>query len=311
MSFTSEIKDELIKKYSKNSHCRTAEFLGTALTGGFFGNEGGETFSIVSDNETAAKKNFTTLRKNYNIDAELTKHCTKNKTIYRLCVSGDAKTEILKSALKTENIRKALAKDCCKRAFLRGAFIAGGNSSNPEKSYHFEIGNDNEENSRLICEIINDFGIVSKITRRRGRYYAYVKEAVDISDLLNIMEAHVSLMNFENIRIVREMRGNINRKVNCETANINKTVSASLKQAEDIRLIKDTAGFSCLDGGLKEIAEARLNNPDVPLAELGKLLSPPIGKSGVNHRLRKISQIAEDIRNKEGKYDQQSNSSGT
>ena len=135
-----------------------------------------------------------------------------------------------------------------------------------------------------------------------GSYYAsvnfvvYVKEGSQIVDLLNIMEAPVALMELENIRIVKEMRNTVNRKVNCETANINKTVSAAVKQMEDIRYICDTVGLESLPDNLKEMAKMRLERPEATLKELGEALEPPVGKSGVNHRLRKLSLIAQDIR---------------
>ena len=124
----------------------------------------------------------------------------------------------------------------------------------------------------------------------------YLKEGAQIVDMLNVMGAHVALMNLENVRILKEMRNSVNRKVNCETANISKTVNAAVRQVEDIQFIMDTKGLSSLPENLQEIAQVRLEHPDMPLKDLGTLLMPPIGKSGVNHRLRKISEIAEKLR---------------
>ena len=133
---------------------------------------------------------------------------------------------------------------------------------------------------------------------RKKHFVVYVKEGAGIVDILNVMEAHNSLMDLENIRIVKEMRNSVNRKFNCEMANLNKTVSAAVRQIEDIKYISDTVGLSYLSKPLMEIAAVRLENPDSSLKELGELLSSPVGKSGVNHRLRKISEIADDLRNK-------------
>lgn len=124
----------------------------------------------------------------------------------------------------------------------------------------------------------------------------YIKEGSDIVDILNVMEAHVALMNLENVRILKEMRNTVNRKVNCETANLKKTVSAAVKQIEDIEFIRDTVGLSVLSDTLEEIARLRLENPDSSLKELGEMLNPVVGKSGINHRLRKICEIADDLR---------------
>ena len=153
-----------------------------------------------------------------------------------------------------------------------------------------------EQVKELLCSFETD----AKIVQRKKVYVVYVKEGSQIVDILNIMEAHVSLMELENVRILKEMRNTVNRKVNCETANINKTVSAAVKQVEDITYLRDTIGFEKLSEGLEEIALARLSHPEASLKELGELLSPPVGKSGVNHRLRKLSELAEKVRQEQG-----------
>ena len=185
---------------------------------------------------------------------------------------------------------------CCKRAFIRGAFLAAGSMSNPEKSYHIEIVCAAEKKAKQLKDIINRFGLDAKVIVRKKSYVVYLKEGSQIVDLLSVMEAPVALMEMENIRILKEMRNSVNRKVNCETANINKTVSAAVKQADDIRYIRDTIGLGALPEGLQEIAGLRLEYPNATLKELGDLLLVPLGKSGVNHRLRKLSEIAEDLK---------------
>ena len=151
---------------------------------------------------------------------------------------------------------------CCKRAFIRGAFLASGSISDPEKGYHFEIVTQDERKATHLQEIICSFQIDAKIVLRKKSYVVYVKEGAQIVDMLAIMEANVALMNLENIRILKEMRNSVNRKVNCETANINKTVNAAVKQIEDIRLIEQKKGFHNLNEGLAEIAELRLQYPE-------------------------------------------------
>ena len=192
---------------------------------------------------------------------------------------------------------------CCRRAFIRGAFLAAGSMSNPEKSYHIEIVCTAMKKAEQLQNIINSFGLDAKVVVRKKTYVAYLKEGSQIVDLLNIMEAPVTLMEMENIRILKEMRNSVNRKVNCETANINKTVSAAMKQVNDIRYIRDTIGLKELPEGLREIAELRQEYPNETLKELGDLLSTPLGKSGVNHRLRKLSEMAEHL--KEHREEQQ------
>ena len=185
---------------------------------------------------------------------------------------------------------------CCKRAFIRGAFLASGSMSDPNKSYHFEIVCNDETKAGQLRQIMNCFDLEAKIVERKNYYVVYIKEGAKIVDALNVMEAHVCMMKLENIRIVKEMRNSVNRRVNCETANINKTVSAAVKQVEDILYIKEHMGFSNLSDSLRQMAELRLREPDAPLKDLGTMLNPPVGKSGVNHRLRKLSNIANELR---------------
>lgn len=189
-----------------------------------------------------------------------------------------------------------LQNGCCRRAFLRGAFLAAGSISDPEKFYHFEIVCPTESKAQQVRGVIAAFDIEAKIVLRKKYYVVYIKEGSQIVDVLNVMEAPISLMELENIRIVKEMRGSVNRQVNCETANINKTVSAAVKQIEDIRFIQSVTGLTGLAPNLREIASLRLERPEATLKELGEALTSPVGKSGVNHRLRKLSQMAEDLR---------------
>ena len=189
-----------------------------------------------------------------------------------------------------------LKNQCCMRAFLRGAFLAGGSVSDPLKTYHFEISCSSNEKALQLLQLMAQFDIEGKSILRKRHYIVYIKEGAQIVDMLNVMGAHHSLMEMENVRILKEMRNTVNRRVNCETANINKTVSAAVKQVEDITLIRDSIGFSQLSEGLREIAQLRLDYPEATLTELGRMLSAPVGKSGVNHRLRKLSMMADDLR---------------
>jgi DNA-binding protein WhiA len=206
----------------------------------------------------------------------------------------DAQGEITEEFTIEKN--EIVRRNCCKRAYLRGAFLAAGSVSNPEKSYHIEIVCAMQKKAKQIRLLMQRFGLDAKEIQRKNSYVVYLKECAQIVDLLNVMEAPIALMEMENVRILKEMRNSVNRKVNCETANINKTVSAAMKQVEDIEYIQNTVGLEELPEGLQEMAEIRLAYPNASLKELGDLLSEPIGKSGVNHRLRKISEIAEELR---------------
>ena len=183
-----------------------------------------------------------------------------------------------------------------KKAYIRGAFIGGGSVTNPEKTYHLEFVTHSEEYAIDLSKLINLFGLNSKVIQRKNSFIIYIKEGEQIVDILNIVGAHTSLLELENIRIMKEMRNNVNRLVNCETANLSKTVNAAVRQVESIKLIQNSIGLQRLPKNLQEVAELRLSYPDESLKELGEMLDPPVGKSGINHRLRKIEKIAEEIR---------------
>ncbi len=237
----------------------------------------------------------------------------KNSTqIYTLLVGDHGKVRNILRALKLLDEEGEVAeqvsptnqllvqKSCCRRAFIRGAFLASGSISNPERFYHFEIACTSQERAQQLCALIHPFGPDAKIVQRKKYFIVYIKEGAQIVDMLNIMGAHVSLMKLENIRIVRDMKNTVNRKVNCEAANIHKTVGAAVRQTEDIRYLLEGRDAASLPEGLADIALLRLAHPDASLKELGEMVSPPIGKSGVNHRLRKLSRLAEDLRARQG-----------
>ena len=291
MSFSGNIKEELAGHHAKARHCNLAELSALVeMAGAFRETESGVCrLAIHTENLRVARKGFTLLQKTFNIrtDIVVRRNTVKGSSSYHIYARGE---ELLA-------VRQAIVQAvCCKRAYIRGAFLASGSMSDPSKSYHFEIVCEKERQAEHLKEMINSFGLDAKIVKRKKAYVVYLKEGEQIVDILNVMEAHKALMELENVRILKEMRNSVNRKVNCETANINKTVSAAVKQKEDIIYIRDTVGFEKLPEGLKEVALARLQYPEAPLKELGKLHLHPVGKSGVNHRLRKLSEMAEKLR---------------
>lgn len=186
--------------------------------------------------------------------------------------------------------------DDLEKAFIRGAFLGSGTINNPEKKYHLEISLRNLESAKYILEILKKYNIDFKILEKAKGYSTYTKDGEEISKFLALIGANSSVLKFEEIRVYRDIKNNINRKVNCETANLNKIVNSSVKQINDIKYLREKEKFNELPEQLREIAKIREENPDASLEELGKLLKNPIGKSGVNHRLRKIQQIAEELR---------------
>lgn len=298
MSFSREVKTELSEHVPKARHCQLAELAGILSHAAKVVNQNGATKLVVSaDNPLIQKKYFTLLAKTTNInsnESELDSEDAKEV----LSATKMWKEQKNDSALCMDVVDGILLQQtCCKRAFIRGSFLASGSISDPNKGYHFEIVCSTLPQAEQLQQMMLCFEADAKIVERKKHYVVYLKEGAQIVDMLNVMEAHVSLMNLENVRILREMRNSVNRKVNCETANISKTVNAAVRQADDIELISRVAGLTSLPENLQEIAQARLDNPDMSLKDLGALLTPPIGKSGVNHRLRKISEIADRLRN--------------
>lgn len=285
MSFSSDVKEELARHLSKSRHCQIAEL--AALTA-----FEGKISVAESENHLLREKYQMLIDKLFHI--EKIESLEEQKRIFSAVKMWDDAEETPKLSEVVNGI--LIQQNCCRRAFVRGAFLAGGSISDPNKSYHFEIVCRTLEQASQLQEVINSFGMDAKIVARKKYQVVYLKEGAQIVDILNVMEAHVALMNLENVRILKEMRNSVNRKVNCETANISKTVNAAVQQLRDIEYIKETAGLSSLPDNLREMALLRLEYPDAPLKELGTYLNPPVGKSGVNHRLRKISEIAEGLR---------------
>ena len=291
MSFSSEIKQELSWQLPSARHCRLAEISAILSFCSHVeaGADGPESVRMHTENLAVARKYFTLLKKTFNINMNVS--VRQNRKPH-----GNRSFEITALTDMTAVRHVLIQNPCCRRAYIRGAFLASGSVSDPEKGYHFEIVCADSARAEQLSAMLESFGIEAKITLRKHSYILYVKEGSQIADILNVMEAHVGLMKFENIRILKEMRNSVNRQVNCETANLNKTVSAAVKQIEDIQYIQSTIGFEKLPENLAEIARLRLEQPGMSLKELGQMLTPPVGKSGVNHRLRKLSFIAEELR---------------
>ena len=304
MSFARKVKEELREQLGKSKHCQLAELAAYfALCGQIVLTEDdGYEVKFQTENLTVLEKSYILVRKALWMTPELSVRGGHQFFMY-LIDSDMAATFIQKLRVEESAVLVAdevIDKSCCKRAFLRGLFVASGSITDPNSGYHLEIMAGSYARAEKIQQIIGSFDVDSKIVERKKNYVVYMKEGAAIVDFLNIIGAHSALMEYENVRILKEMRNSINRKVNCETANIQKTVSAASRQVQDIQYIHDTMGFGNLTDSLAEIARVRLEHPDTSLKELGELLDPPIGKSGVNHRLRKLSEIAEKQRKKDG-----------
>ena len=302
MSFSGQIKEELAQVISSPRHCQLAELAALVQFCGHIEEDGA--LLVQSENPLVIRKCFTLLKKTFKIEAVAKSQMqTQN---YRLFVTGEDAFRVLEALKICDTAGHLMMRhltdpvliknSCCKRAYLRGCYMAVGSMSDPYKSYHLELVCGLQAQAEQLLKILHDFSLDAKMIIRKKYHVVYMKEGENIADFLNITEAHKALMEFENTRIYKGMRNMVNRKVNCEAANITKTVNAATRQVEDIRLIREKMGLEGLPEPLRQMAYVRLENPQASLGELGKLLDPPVGKSGVNHRLRKLGELAKELK---------------
>ncbi|MGY0693566.1 DNA-binding protein WhiA [Virgibacillus sp. FSP13] len=311
MSFASEIKKELTAM-EVDECCTTAELAALIrMNGAISLSKQDYTLDVQTENAAIARRIYTLIKTSYSFPVELLvrkKMKLKKNNIYIVRMKEDVQELLLDLDILREPYtfvrtisNQFLKKSCCKKSYLRGAFLAGGSINNPEtSSYHLEIYNFYQEHNDALCDLLNSFDLKARKLERKKGYITYIKEAEKITEFLNIIGAHNALFKFEDVRIVRDMRNSVNRLVNCETANLNKTIGAAFRQIENINLIEKAVGLEVLPEKLREIAVLRVQHQDVSLKELGELVSSgKISKSGVNHRLKKIDEYAEKIRSGE------------
>ncbi|MCO7125045.1 DNA-binding protein WhiA [Sporolactobacillus shoreicorticis] len=307
MSFAAETKKELTM-LEVDDCCARSELAALTRMNGFISirNKRIE-LDIATENAAISRRIFRLIKQAYHYQIEILvrrKMRLKKNNVYIVRLKETARPflEDLKiiddeGRFTREIAPELIESNCCKRSYLRGSFLAGGSLNHPESSYHLEIFSNYEEHTYSLAKLMNTFNLNVKILPRKNGYIVYMKEGEKITDFLSIIGANKALFYFEDIRIVKDMRNSVNRLVNCETANLNKTVSAAMKQMENIRLIEKSIGLEELPEKLREIAEIRLKNPDITLKELGEMVNgEPISKSGINHRFRKIDAIANRIR---------------
>ncbi|HHT66428.1 MAG TPA: DNA-binding protein WhiA [Clostridiales bacterium] len=315
MSFSSRAKNEICRIDLRRSCCKLAELAALIHTSGIIQLAGKRRVGLMvsTENASIARRIFMLVKDLYQISPEVlvrrNRRLRKNNSYILLITPSEGSHKILKDTciltqdeedkinMNLEINQQLIRKKCCKKAYLRGAFLGGGSVSDPEKAYHLEFIANTKKYGESLCWLIREFDLHAKLIARKKAYVVYLKEGEHIVTLLSLIGAHSALLNFENIRIYKDMRNNINRIVNCETANLSKTINASVRQIESIEYIRDRIGFSNLPDSLKEVAELRLLHRDASLRELGEMLTPKVGKSGINHRLRKLDKIAEDHRN--------------
>jgi len=306
MSFTTAIKKEITQK--KYAVCCSKAFLAAVLSLNGVVKTTSFIVEITTSNPATARFIFLLLKKLYSLKAHLRiqkKFVLKKNYIYILTFDGKDVLYDLGFLHKDKNLNLlilknacCLSKKCCKKAYLAGSFVASGSINDPNNgSYHLEIASLYYENAKILQSMMNDFfNLNSKIIERKKGFVVYLKIGEKIGDFLNIIGAHPSLLKFEDIRILKDMRNSVNRIVNCETANLNKVIKASLRQVENIQFIDKKIGINKLPLKLKEVATARLLYPDLNLRELGFMLKEKLSKSTVSYRLKKIEEFAAKLK---------------
>lgn len=316
MTFSSKIKNELSRTEIFNTCCAKAEIAAMLRTTGYITIKGFNRIEIElsTGNAAVARRIFKLLKILYSMSTEVSvkkSNRLKKHNSYVIKIDDEKVKAILQDTklIKDEEInfmnfnfevpKDLTKKDCCKKAYIKGSFMGCGSISDPEKSYHAEFVNNKEEHSQGLCELMKNYDINAKMLFRKNYYISYVKEGEQISNLMAAMGAHNALLDFENVRVVKETRNRINRVVNCETANLDKIVDTSMRQIKQIKVLKRHKAIDKLPDNLRELAYLRLKHNNASLKELGEMLIPPLGKSGVNHRLRRIEEIAEELLEKE------------
>ncbi|AZR74784.1 DNA-binding protein WhiA [Anoxybacter fermentans] len=309
MSFADEVRNELARIIPERRCCQRSELTALIRSNGTLSITQRQIGLILkTDNAAVARKIFKLIKANYNLFTEIMvrkKMRFHRHNSYQVKIPPQKGTrEMLIEAGVLDSMYRfnykldhdLVARECCSRSYLRGTFLGAGSVNHPDRGYHLEFSFDHEEYARELLDFFNSFQLNGNMTFRKNSHVIYFKNSDDIATFLNLIGAHSALLKYEDYRVMKNIKNDVNRRVNCETANLEKTITASMQQLEDIQLIADKYGIDSLPASLQEIARLRIAHPYVSLKELGQLLNPPLSKSGVNGRLRRITKIANKIR---------------
>ncbi len=305
MSFSSEVKNELARLPQEGDCCTRAELSALLRMGGSLVLRGRNFgVSFMTENAALARRLLSMTKMRFAVQTEVVIKRSvrlKKNNLYQIRLLPSAETARMLRELELlpggeGHGKEMLRSHCCRRAFLRGAFLAGGSVSRPASDYHLELVTESEQFAQLLQKTMRGLSLSARLTDRKKDFIVYMKEGDAIIRFLSLIGAHQALLDFENVRVVKEMRNQVNRVVNCETANLEKTVQAAVRQLESIRLIQSRVGLEKLPRTLREAAELRLNHPEAALRELVEMVDGRIGKSGMNHRLRKLEEMADSLR---------------
>ncbi|MBQ8964714.1 MAG: DNA-binding protein WhiA [Clostridia bacterium] len=311
MSFASDVRGELARTPMEDACCARSELTAALLSANAitWRARKRDAVTLTASEASTVRRYFAMLKRFYGIIGQiraLSGDTLNNQTRYQLVIPEEEAYGLLQALelleegalfdLRTLPVDETVRYSCCKKAFVRAAFTLCGAISHPDRDYHIEIAAPNEALAGFIVQQLNAFEIEARVSLRKSKYVVYLKRAEDISDMLSLLGAGKAMMAFENVRVKKEVSNRVNRQLNCDNSNINRSMNAAEAQIRDIRYIDAELGLDKLPRTLRDMAYTRANNPEMPLAELGELMDPPLGKSGVNARLRRISAIAEKLR---------------
>ncbi len=298
MSFTIDVKNELCNEFPTSRCCIRAHLAGIALfCGASVFEDGTNIFRMRTESEIVAQRIVDLCIELLDSEPEV----TKTGKIYAIDIKENPERFLSELGLLQNGVVRFLINpfivhdDCCKASFVSGAFLGGGYVKTPKNGYHFEIKTHYHDLSRDLAQIMTDIGFEPKTVTRKAEFVSYIKQSDVICDILGLFGATEAMFELCNVKIFNDMKNKVTRRANCDIANINKSVAAATEQISAINKIKEKRGLSSLPDVLEEMAKLRIENPDANLKELGELVNPPISKSGVNHRLKKIIKIAEEL----------------
>ncbi|MBQ2957724.1 MAG: DNA-binding protein WhiA [Clostridia bacterium] len=315
MGFSNDVKSELLREPMREECCARAEMCAFFMMAGSISLKGFSSYALTVSSENAAvvRYGFTQIRQFLGIAPELrTARTTQlgEHLRYQMTVEGEDAMRVMEwldmkdseafLGIRREPSEAILEKDCCKRAYIRGAFLTNGWLNMPEKAYHLEFAVQDERHAEILAGLLSGFEIHAKAVLRKTQWVVYVKDYEQLSEALGVLGAFQAYMSLENVKILKQLHNNVNRQMNCDDSNTDKTVRAAEAQLQDIEYIQEHGGLDQMPRPLQQIAEARINYPDANLAELGALLDPPIGKSGVNNRIRRMMAFAQQLRESRG-----------
>ncbi len=311
MSYSGDVKNELVRIEPQDLNEQVAQLAGLVRMDGtiLIGSQKRVSLEIISENAAVARQAYSWLREIFKVKARIEiQRRTKLKKNIRYVVRLPSQPRV-RSVLQTLGMmnedgllfRSDIApeftdRDNVRRAYLRGAFLGSGSMTDPQRSYHLELVTQSEEYASALTDLVSGYGIFLRMSYRKENCVVYLKESEQISDFLALIGAHDAVMELENVRVSKDMRNQVNRLVNCETANMNKAIEAAMRQVQAILFLQENLGLEKLSPSLQQVAELRLAAPEASLKELGQMCDPPVGKSGINHRMRRLEEIADDLR---------------